>query len=266
MRRTLFVLGLVGVNLMNQSAPAATVTFTLDLTVGNVWRVFAQASQGDNGGISTYGISLVGNVLTVDHRAPVAIDLDNFQPAGFYNLRSSDSGAPGDYNGDSTSDAADYLVWRKGLATGDYATWRTNFGRSSSGVSNPAITGGQSLTTPNLIYGFGQEASSFVAKGYPVVGLPDPTSDLAWLNPLLIAQGTYDQSAGTISFGTGVTMLANVFDNGSGNERIPATVYTQVVPFHALGWGAPGSVIPEPTSLALLLAAAMMLPRRRARI
>jgi hypothetical protein len=43
---------------------------------------------------------------------------------------------PGDFNGDNVVDAADYVVWRKGLGTtytqDDYNTWRTNFGRSFS--------------------------------------------------------------------------------------------------------------------------------------
>jgi hypothetical protein len=39
---------------------------------------------------------------------------------------------PGDFNHDNTVDAADYVVWRKGLGTTytqtDYDTWRANFG------------------------------------------------------------------------------------------------------------------------------------------
>jgi hypothetical protein len=39
---------------------------------------------------------------------------------------------PGDFNGDGTVDAADYVVWRKGPATEeDYALWRMNFGLTS---------------------------------------------------------------------------------------------------------------------------------------
>jgi hypothetical protein len=47
---------------------------------------------------------------------------------------------PGDYNRDATVDAADYVVWRKGLGTtytqADYDVWRANFGQTigSSGV------------------------------------------------------------------------------------------------------------------------------------
>jgi hypothetical protein len=39
----------------------------------------------------------------------------------------------GDYNEDGQVDAADYIVWRKGMVDpqADYATWRLNFGNSS---------------------------------------------------------------------------------------------------------------------------------------
>ena len=49
----------------------------------------------------------------------------------------------GDYNGDGTVDAADYVLWRKTRAAsgGDpagYDTWRTNFGAASGAVRNLA--------------------------------------------------------------------------------------------------------------------------------
>ena len=44
---------------------------------------------------------------------------------------------PGDFNGDGTVDAADYVVWRKELGTtytqNDYNTWRANFGQTAGG-------------------------------------------------------------------------------------------------------------------------------------
>jgi hypothetical protein len=42
---------------------------------------------------------------------------------------------PGDYNKDGIVNAADYVVFSKGLAEGNYATWRANFGESSPGAS-----------------------------------------------------------------------------------------------------------------------------------
>jgi hypothetical protein len=41
---------------------------------------------------------------------------------------------PGDYNKNGIVDAADYVVFSKGLASGTYATWRANFGEGSPGV------------------------------------------------------------------------------------------------------------------------------------
>jgi hypothetical protein len=50
---------------------------------------------------------------------------------------------PGDFNHDGTVDAADYVVWRKGLGTtytqDDYNTWQANFGASLSTGSSSAF-------------------------------------------------------------------------------------------------------------------------------
>jgi hypothetical protein len=44
---------------------------------------------------------------------------------------------PGDYNGDGTVDAADYVVWRKNNINGGsgYNTWRANFGATAAGAA-----------------------------------------------------------------------------------------------------------------------------------
>jgi hypothetical protein len=65
---------------------------------------------------------------------------------------------PGDYNSDGTVDAADYVVWRKGLGTTytatDYDVWRKHFGpKMSEGLSasgaagSPLDTTAQSMST-----------------------------------------------------------------------------------------------------------------------
>ena len=50
----------------------------------------------------------------------------------------------GDYNHNGVVDAADYVVWRKGLGTtytqNDYDVWRANFGRTAGGGSGAAAT------------------------------------------------------------------------------------------------------------------------------
>jgi hypothetical protein len=47
-----------------------------------------------------------------------------------------DAELDGDYNGDGSVDAADYVVWRKTNINAEqgYVDWRTNFGRTSGGV------------------------------------------------------------------------------------------------------------------------------------
>jgi hypothetical protein len=50
---------------------------------------------------------------------------------------------PGDFNHDGTVDAADYVMWRKGMGTtytqSDYDAWRTNFGKTAgSGQALPS--------------------------------------------------------------------------------------------------------------------------------
>jgi hypothetical protein len=66
--------------------------------------------------------------VTVD---PTAVILSDFLFAS--------SPLPGDYNGDSSVDAADYVAWRKGLGsrfnTDDYIVWRANFGATSGSGS-----------------------------------------------------------------------------------------------------------------------------------
>ena len=40
----------------------------------------------------------------------------------------------GDFNGDGTVNAADYVVWRKNFGTqASYDTWRSNFGHTAGG-------------------------------------------------------------------------------------------------------------------------------------
>ena len=59
------------------------------------------------------------------------------------------STVPGDYNGDGSVDAADYVVWRKtdGDNPAGYGLWRTNFADTLAG------TGGQLANTsvPNRL-------------------------------------------------------------------------------------------------------------------
>lgn len=180
---------LLVLDMMGSNTNAATVTYTLDLSVANQWEVRASSSIGDNGGMTTYGIPLLGSVLTLDRRSPNVFKLGPNGNSGFTNLRSFD------------------------LPTGG---------------ANPSITGQQDLVTPNLVYGFGQTPGAFTGVFFP----NESTSDTAWTAPLVIARGVYNMAAGTLQFnGQSENLVAHVFDNGTGNERIAASVATQIIPF-----------------------------------
>ncbi len=62
---------------------------------------------------------------------------------GFRVARIPESLLPGDYNHNGVVDAADYIVWRKGLGTtytqSDYEVWRAHFGQTAgSGTALPS--------------------------------------------------------------------------------------------------------------------------------
>ncbi len=75
------------------------------------------------------------------------------------------TGVLGDFNHDGNVDAADYVVWRKGLGTtyteDDYNVWRSNFGRSNS--SGEGVGASPSVPEPGtgLILLMGVLAKSF---------------------------------------------------------------------------------------------------------
>jgi hypothetical protein len=71
---------------------------------------------------------------------------------GAYELLLDVEGAvlDGDYNADGHVDTADYVTWRKGAASGDYATWRTHFGEPNGGAGGDFSSSG-SVPEPALI-------------------------------------------------------------------------------------------------------------------
>jgi hypothetical protein len=52
---------------------------------------------------------------------------------------------PGDFNNNATVDAADYVVWRKGLGTiytaAGYDDWRAHFGENAAGGASERLSG-----------------------------------------------------------------------------------------------------------------------------
>jgi hypothetical protein len=62
---------------------------------------------------------------------------------------------PGDFNGNSFVDAADYAVWRKGLGTtytqADYDLWRAHFGQTAASASaKPAGSAASAVPEPRM--------------------------------------------------------------------------------------------------------------------
>jgi hypothetical protein len=211
LRSKLFVVALIA--LTASSASAATVTYTLDLSVDNVWKLSAHASAGDNFGIVFYDVPLTGSALTVDNRSPVTTNGNNFAPAGFNLLRAP---APPDGN---------------------------------AGV-NPEIRGSQDAVSgplANLIRGFGQENSNWAAEGIAPLGASDTTHDDVWLTELVLATGTYNRSAGTLDFNTASpNLVANVWAAADGRSAPAATIATVKIPFSGGEVNTPPTVDEEP--------------------
>jgi hypothetical protein len=144
-----------GANQLN----AATVQFILcnDRDAAGTFapgqfRITAKVSLGDNGGLSGYGMDLLGGILTLDNRSPrdvTALTSSQDGPTGFTLSRSADNVIPRFITGYQDS------------------------------LSEDAI----------MVYGFGQQANSFANLGISVGGstLEQP----AWDAELLLATGTY---------------------------------------------------------------------------
>ncbi len=71
----------------------------------------------------------------------------------------------GDYNNDGVVDAADYVVWRKGFASGDYATWRTNFRETAGGgLADSSGNLSAAVPEPSSLLGFMMGFAMLAAK------------------------------------------------------------------------------------------------------
>jgi hypothetical protein len=131
---------------------------TVSLTPGTQYYLRVEHAGGygvDNTGVGVAVGSLGSNAYPGGARwhAFYNPSLDRWEQFAFRNedlifsLGATISDLPGDFNHDSTVDAADYIVWRKnpgGIYTSnDYNIWRANFGQpagsGSSTVANAAV-------------------------------------------------------------------------------------------------------------------------------
>ncbi len=109
-----------------------------------------------NGQVAPAGTAFVEVRVVVND----AVTGANPDPSAFFDdfvLELATVGVPGDYNGNGTVDAADYVLWRNGgplqnevdapgtVNAADYAAWRARFGNSGSGSG---LGGGASVPEP----------------------------------------------------------------------------------------------------------------------
>ncbi len=112
----------------------------------------AGADMSDIAIAAALGISPDGNWIG---GAAVTPDTESGDTHPIFASLTATEPVPGDYNGDGIVDAADYVVWRKGLGTtfvqSDYDTWRDHFGQtavsSSGAITNSAVPEPASIVT-----------------------------------------------------------------------------------------------------------------------
>jgi fibronectin-binding autotransporter adhesin len=140
-----------GTSLVIQSgvADAISDTATLNLAGGGTAGIADQgyANLGD-GVVETVGTLLLGGVPQLpgftygSSSSGAASHNDEY----FSGMGVVSVGTPGDFNGDGSTDAADFVIWRKGLGTtytqSDYELWRSHFGQTagrSSSINASAV-------------------------------------------------------------------------------------------------------------------------------
>ena len=193
-------------------------------------------------------------IVTMANNSAEVISIDAYtinSPSGQLNPGS----AAGDYNGDGSVDAADYVVWRKSNINGQqgYNDWRTNFGSTGGGAG-----GWNSLAEQNLP---GFPAGNGSGNGWEEGGNPS-------VNQLeeYFLRGTSNVASGATvalgaAYGGGAAGTQDVtFIYRSGEEvKLGSVRYVTS--------GAGAAVVPEPASAAFLAAAlAAGFLRRRPRL
>jgi hypothetical protein len=97
-----------------------------------------------------FDISDTGWIVGVGEFDPDGPDRQSAYPRNFLIHVPATALMPGDFNGNGSVDAADYVVWRKGLGTtydqNDYGVWRSHFGTSLDSGSGSVIPSAEPLS------------------------------------------------------------------------------------------------------------------------
>jgi hypothetical protein len=88
------------------------------------------------------------NVILAGDSGP---DGARWSKSGSFTVQVAPAGVPGDYNGNGTVDAADYVLWRNGgplqnevdavgtINSADYTAWRTRFGNTAGSGTSASV-------------------------------------------------------------------------------------------------------------------------------
>ncbi|MCI0333041.1 MAG: autotransporter-associated beta strand repeat-containing protein, partial [Planctomycetes bacterium] len=141
--------GTLDVSLIDAFMPSAGDSFEILAAIGGVFGTFETESLPVLAGGLSWNVLYGANSVVLEVAAP---------------------GLPGDYNGDGKVDAADYVVWRKGVGIAstpeNYNIWRANFGES---IGSGAGANGSAGASPSH------------------AAAPEPSSSLLWCLGLFAA-------------------------------------------------------------------------------
>jgi hypothetical protein len=122
------------------------VAYLADQDVDDVFELYYAPSDGGTVARKISGSMLSGGSVTDWQFSPDGRSLvyrADQEVAGKFELFAvslASANLPGDFSGNGVVDAADYSVWRNGLAIGkyradEYADWKANFGRTDGGTA-----------------------------------------------------------------------------------------------------------------------------------
>jgi hypothetical protein len=166
-----------------QYALSATPTFTITRFDTNTPEAFHWEPLADD--------IVSGDLITLVAMAGTNSTAANyFGGAGLSLEVSAHQVTPGDFNHDNGVDAADYVMWRKGMTTGEYMTWQQNFGESNGGSGSSPREGVPEPSSATLILLFAALVEFLAARnGVEKGGIEEKRSCLARGQNSLLTDG-----------------------------------------------------------------------------